>query len=119
MVWLKRRFRAADCVPYQDKLAHLMLAMPARYSEFAMVSIRTDEVSARDYFISLPLDALAVGFDGFERVVETDLPREIDSFHLGNATKLASRFRFRRLSYPAQHPTTVCCGVMPPEPFLF
>ena len=55
MVWLKRRFRAADCVPYQDKLAHLMLAMPARYSEFAMVSIRTDEVSARDYFISLPL----------------------------------------------------------------
>jgi hypothetical protein len=42
-----------------------------------------------------------IGFDGFEHVNESDLPKNIDTFHLGDTTKqpFTNRFRFRSRGY--------------------
>jgi len=98
MIWLKRRFYAAEFGPYQDKLGELMMAMPARYAEFLMVSTETEKPLVSDYYVGLPLAELASVFDGFGEVSEVELPREIDTFLLGDQTKepFTSRFRFRR-----------------------
>jgi len=97
MIWLKRRFQAADYAPYQDKLAKLMMAMPTRYAEFLMVSTKVKDALTSDYYIGLPEEPLALAFDGFERMDEAELPREIDVFHLGDQTKqpFTSRFKFK------------------------
>jgi hypothetical protein len=97
MVWIKRRFAAADYGPYMDRLEKLMMATPTRYPEFLMVSTKTDEVLLSDYYIGVPSESFLIGFDGFERIAEADLPKVIDTFHLGDATKepFQSRFRFR------------------------
>jgi hypothetical protein len=62
-----------------------------------MVSTNTDDALVSDYYIGVPNEAFLIGFDGFERVAEADLPKVIDTFHLGDATKepFQSRFRFR------------------------
>ncbi|WP_426418464.1 hypothetical protein [Bradyrhizobium genosp. A] len=98
MIWLKRRFHAADFGPYQDKLGELMMAMPTHYAEFLMVSTETEQPLVSDYYVGLPIEALAVAFDGFERAADAELPREIDTFLLGDQTKepFTSRFRFRK-----------------------
>lgn len=98
MIWLKRRFYAAEFAPYQDKLGELMMATPSSYSEFLMVSTETDKPLVSDYFIGLPGEPMDRFFDGFERITEADLPSEIDTFHLGDQTKepFTSRFRFRK-----------------------
>lgn len=98
MIWLKRRFRAADFAPHQDKLGELMMAMPTHYAEFLMVSTETEKPLVSDYYVGLPIAELARVFDGFEQVAEAELPREIDTFLLGDQTKepFTSRFRFRK-----------------------
>jgi hypothetical protein len=98
MIWLKRRFYAAEFGPYQDKLGELMMAMPTRYAEFLMVSTETEKPLVSDYYVGLPTETMAPFFDGFERVTEAELPREIDTFLLGDQTKepFTSRFRFRK-----------------------
>jgi hypothetical protein len=97
MVWIKRRFNAADYAPYMKRLENLLMANASRYPEFLMVSTKTDEPLVSDYYIGVPNESFLIGFDGFERVAENDVPKEIDSFHLGDATKepFKSRFRFR------------------------
>jgi hypothetical protein len=98
MIWLKRRFYAADFAPYQNKLGDMLMAMPAHYAEFLMVSTKTDKPLMSDYYVGLPTEVLAAAFDGFERVSEAELPREIDTFLLGDQTKepFTQRFRFRK-----------------------
>lgn len=100
MVWIKRRFHAADYAPYMQRLENLLMANAALYREFLMVSTKTDDVLTDDYYIGVPNESFLLGFDGFERVAESDLPKEIDTFHLGDATKepFTSRFRFRHSS---------------------
>jgi len=97
MIWLKRRFEAAQYAPYQDKLAALQLTLPARYPEFLMVSTNTETPLISDYYVGLPEQSFASAFDGFEPVTEADLPREIDTFLYGDQTKLPfkQRFKFR------------------------
>lgn len=97
MIWVKRRFAAADYAPYMKRLENLLMANPTLYREFLMVSTNTDDVLVSDYYVGAPNKSLLVGFDGFERIAESDLPKEIDTFHLGDSTKepFKSRFRFR------------------------
>lgn len=97
MIWLKRSFHAADFAPYQDKLADLMMAMPQRCAEFLMVSIENGPIDG-EYYVGLPDETLAPFFDRFTRVAEADLPKEIDTFHVGDQTKepFTSRFRFKK-----------------------
>ena len=63
-----------------------------------MVSTRTDHQLTDDYYIGVPSEAYLIGFDGFERVAESDLPKKNDTFHVGDATKepFQSRSRFRK-----------------------
>jgi hypothetical protein len=98
MIWVKRRFEGADFAPYMDRLEKLMFANPTLYPEFLMVSTNTDDLLISAYYIGVPNESLLIGFDGFERVAESNLPKEIDAFHLGDQTKapFKSRFRFRR-----------------------
>ena len=35
------------------------------------------------------------GFDGFENVAESDVPKVVDTLHLGDRNKFNSRFQFR------------------------
>jgi hypothetical protein len=97
MIWVKRRLAAADSERYKERLNILSLANPTLYSEFLMVSTKTDDVLVSDYYIGVPNEALLSGFDGFERVAESALPKEIDAFHQGDMTKepFKSRFRLR------------------------
>lgn len=96
MIWLKRQFRAADYAPYQNILEKLMMGSPAQYPEFLMVCKHTDDPLVSDYFIGLPNDSRVALFHGFQQVAESDLPKEIDSFLLGDQTKdpFKSRFKF-------------------------
>jgi hypothetical protein len=75
-----------------------MMAVPARYAEFLMISTNTDEPLRSDYYLGLPIESLAASFLGFERVSENDLPKEIDTFLFGDQTKepFTSRFKFKK-----------------------
>lgn len=97
MIWLKRQFQAADFAPYQNLLEGLIFLAPTRYAEFLMVSTETSRPLISDYFVGLPDESFAHRFDGFERVAENDLPKEIDTFLFGDQTKepFTSRFEFR------------------------
>ena len=95
MFWAKRRFEYAAYGPYQDQLEKLLMANPTHYKEFLMVSTKTDDPAVSDYYIGVPSETFLAAFDGFERVAESDLPKEIDSFHLGDATKEPFKSRFR------------------------
>jgi hypothetical protein len=96
MVWLKRRFEWAEYRPYFDLLEQLLLSNAALYQEFLMVSTNTQNVGVSDYYIGLPHEAFAAGFEGFERVGEAELPKRINVLHIGDATKepFISRFHF-------------------------
>ena len=67
-----------------------MMAMPARYAEFLMISTNTDEPLTSDYYVG--------PFSSFERVSENGLPKEIDTFLFGDQTKepFTSRFKFKK-----------------------
>ncbi|WGR91843.1 hypothetical protein MTX20_26465 [Bradyrhizobium sp. ISRA435] len=73
------------------------MSMPARYAEFLMVSVKTEKPLISDYYIGVPTAEVADAFPEFERISEGDLPKEIDTFHLGDQTKqpFTSRFKFR------------------------
>ncbi|HXW26715.1 MAG TPA: hypothetical protein VEK73_18380 [Xanthobacteraceae bacterium] len=98
MYWIKRRFAYAEYAPYMAILEKLLMANPTQYQEFLMVSTEVpDDPGEGDYYIGVPHKAFAMAFDGFTPVEESDLPKEIDSFLLGDQTKqpFTSRFKFR------------------------
>jgi hypothetical protein len=95
MIWLKREFQDAEYGPYQDRLDALAIADATRIGEYLMVSTETD-ISNSDYYVGLPDEKLIRLFDGFTRVNESDLPKEIDAFHIGVQGKEFHRlFRFK------------------------
>jgi len=99
MIWMKRRFPDLGYVPYMDRLESLLHEMPNSYSEFLMFWMETGKSGIRDYFIGVPTIQLLPVFDGFDTVAESELPKEIDGFLLGDQTKepFRSRFTFKRL----------------------
>jgi hypothetical protein len=98
MIWLKRQFRAADYAPYQDILEKLLTGSPTRYAEFLMVCTNTEDPLVSDYFVGMPDDSRVGLFHGFQRIAESDLPKEIDTFLLGDQTKqpFTSRFSLKK-----------------------
>lgn len=89
MIWCKRRFEDADFGPYQDRLDKLAMADAKGVNEYCMVSVETS-VAVADYYVGLPNEVLLRFFDGFYRVPENQLPKEIDAILLdaGIAHKL-------------------------------
>ena len=98
MIWLKKRFQFAEYAPAMDLLEKLMMSMPARYSEFLMVSTETGQAGVSDYYIGVPSLEMAGPFRDFEKISENDLPKVIDTSHLGDSTKepFASHFKFKK-----------------------
>jgi hypothetical protein len=96
MFWAKRRCSYADYAPYQDMLQKLMMANPAEYEQFLMVSVKAGSPGVSDYYIGVPHERMLDQFQGLEKINEADLPKQIDAFHLGDATKdpFQSRFKF-------------------------
>jgi len=95
MIWAKRRFQGAEYAPYMDRLDKLLMADVARTPHYVMVSVEA-ECGDHDYYISVPDEALMRFFDGFTRVSESELPKEIDAFHLGvEGEKFRRLFRFK------------------------
>lgn len=99
MIWLKRRFAYADFAPYQDRLGQLQLANASQYREFMMVSRKEGAPGESDYYVSLPNDTFERLFDGFVRVADAELPREINTILLADTTcdEYTSRFTFKRV----------------------
>lgn len=99
VIWGKRVFDGADYARYQDRLQQLLFTHPAQYREFIMVATDTDDPGVSIYWVGVPSEILFAPFDGFERVEEADLPKEIDSLCIADATKepFTSRFKFKRL----------------------
>jgi hypothetical protein len=95
MIWGKRRFESADYAPYMDRLEKLLMANPTRYREFIMVSTKTSKAETSDYYVGVPHKTLMSGFDGFENVAESDVPKIVDALHLGDNNEFDSRFQFR------------------------
>ena len=97
MIWGKRVFQGADYAPYQDRMQTLLLANAAQYAQFIMVSTKV-RPGINTCWVGVPSEALFAAFDGFQRVQEGDLPREIDTLLVADATKepFTSRFKFKR-----------------------
>ena len=97
MVWAKRRFAYAEFAPYQDLLGKLLFTFPIQYPEFIMVSVKAEGPGESDYYVGVPNKALLAGFDGFQDVSEAQLPKEIDTLLIADATKepFKSRFEFK------------------------
>jgi hypothetical protein len=53
MVWGKRTFEYADYGPYMDRLEKLLMANPAHYREFIMVSTQTSHAGISDYYVGV------------------------------------------------------------------
>jgi hypothetical protein len=95
MIWIKRQFQDADFGHYQDRLDALAIADATRIEEYLMVSTET-AVGDGEYYVGLPDDKFMRLFDGFTHVSESDLPKEIDAFHIGVQGKEFHRlFKFR------------------------
>jgi hypothetical protein len=75
----------------------LMMANAAQYQEFIMVSVQAGGPGESDYYVGVPIKALLAPFDGFQEVSEAEVPKEIDTLLLADATKepFTSRFKFR------------------------
>jgi hypothetical protein len=99
MIWGKRSFNWADYAPYQDRIEKLLMANPTLYRQFIMVSTKTDKAGESVCYVGVPNEALFTGFGGFDKVIESDLPKVIDVLHVADATteEFTSRFRFRFL----------------------
>jgi hypothetical protein len=97
MNWAKRDFRFAEYAPYMDRLEALLIANPTLYRQFIMVSTKTDDPAIGTYFIGMPSHLLLSAFDGFAPVAESELPKEIDTLLIADATteEFKSRFGFR------------------------
>ena len=50
MVWGKRAFEYADYAPYMDRLERLLMANPALYREFIMVSTQRPKPGISAYY---------------------------------------------------------------------
>src|SRR5215475_12944548 len=97
MIWGKRSFQWANYAPYQDKIAKLMMDNSASYRQFIMVSAKTEKAGEDVCYVGVPNETLFGGFDGFQRVEESELPKVIDALLVADGTteEFTSRFRFR------------------------
>jgi phage terminase large subunit len=95
MIWSKRKFQDADYAPCMERLSQLMLADASRADQYMMVSTEDDAADVDEYYISVPNEVLLRLFDGFERVPESALPKEIDMIHL-DAGGVARLFKVKR-----------------------
>ena len=96
MFWAKRRFAYAEYAPYMDRLEKLLMATPAQYQQFIMVSTRSEKTGVSEYYVGVPLKVFLAAFDGFEAVEEADLPKVIVVLHIacGGSDEFTSRFQF-------------------------
>jgi len=62
-----------------------------------MAATDSDGPRASTYWVGVPSEALFALFDGFEQVQEADLPKEVNTLLVADATKepFASRFIMR------------------------
>jgi hypothetical protein len=96
MIWGKRVFNGAAFAPYQNRLQQLLLANAKQYQEFIMVATEGEQSGIATYWVGVPSEILFTAFDGFEHVQEADLPKEIGTLLVADATKqpFTSRFKF-------------------------
>jgi len=93
MIWGKRKFQDAEYSPYMARLEKLLMADATRAGQYAMVS--TEEAIGEYYYVGVPDEGLMRLFDGFERVPESELPKEIDVLHV-DAGAVARQFKFKK-----------------------
>jgi hypothetical protein len=60
-----------------------------------MVSTNTDDPGVSDFYVGVPNGAFMAVFDGFERVEESQVPKVIDTLHIGDANEIERRFQFK------------------------
>jgi hypothetical protein len=94
MFWGKRRFAYAES-PYFDRLEKLLMSNPTQYRGFMMVSTDTDEPGVSDFYVGVPNKVFMAVFDGFQPVGEAEVPKVIDTLHIGDANEIERRFQFR------------------------
>ena len=97
MIWGKRAFsNTEDFGRYQERLLNLLYANPKQYREFMMVTTRTEDPESRMYYVGVPSEELAEGFDGFEHVPDEELPKEIDTVIVAavESEEFTRRFRY-------------------------
>lgn len=98
MFWAKRDFNYSNYMPYQSALAELQAIYVHRHTEFIMVSIDKISPGLSTYYIGVPERFLLGAFDGFEAVMESELPRFVDSLLLADlaSKEFSKRFEFHR-----------------------
>ena len=99
MIWAKRNFEFADYGPYLDRLGVLQMSNPTLHDQFIMVSTTINPRSSV-YYLGLPKDVYLLGFDRFQIIPESELPKEIDTVHLADqaSDEFIKRFRFKASS---------------------
>ena len=98
MIWAKRRFAYADYSPYFDRMEKLLLSNPTLFRKFIMVSTKASGPGESNTYVGVPNETFLAGFDDFELVQESALPKVIDTLHIADATtdEFKSRFEFRQ-----------------------
>jgi hypothetical protein len=97
VTWGKRQLSDSEFARYHDRLVKLLYRYPTRYQEFMMVNTKTENPSARMYYVGVPTDVFMQAFDGFELVKDQDLPKEIDTVIVADvrSDEFENRFQFR------------------------
>jgi hypothetical protein len=97
MFWAKRHFAYAEFAPYQVIFEKLLMANPTQYQNFLMFSVQAGGPAKSDYYIGVPNKTFLSLFNGFQEVSEDEVPKEIDTFLVGDQTKepFTSRFTFK------------------------
>jgi hypothetical protein len=94
MIWAKRQFKNADYHPYFENFEKLLLANGPLYREFLMVSVKA-KAATDDIYIGVPSESFLQGFDGFEHVDETAVPKVVDTLLIGDQNVFRGRFEWR------------------------
>lgn len=95
MFWVKRALKASEFPPYQHKMQVLLLAFPLSQADLIMVSVATEKAGQSICYVGVPLKEMLWIFDGFERVDEDNLPRQIDAVWVADQTQEPFTTRFQ------------------------
>lgn len=97
MIWATRKCTTSEYKRYVQLLEKLLSTYgPQHDNQFAFVSKASSDPQLTECYVGVSALSHLAGFDGFDRIAESDLPKEVDGIDVcGDAKKIEDLFRLR------------------------